>query len=266
MKIALLQLPYIGMSSTKLFRYVRQAHNQGVELLVLGEYVLTPFFKELQELSTSMIKKLAEHQLRVLKELSKSYKMVIVAPLVMVKKSKPYKMVAKITPSSTAYYQQNFLINYPHWNEQKFFANELQAVAEPLIFKIHNFRYAIMSGFELHFDTMFEAIDEKKVEALIVPSVSTFESHKRWKNLLKMRAFTHNTYMLRVNRVGEFKEDKHSWRFYGKSLLVSPHGEVLSYLGESEELLIATLHKKEVREARKEWGFVPQSLEQKGLK
>jgi len=255
MKAAVLQLPYIGMSSTKLFRYVRQAHNQGVELLVLGEYMLSPFFKELQDLSIPMIKKLSEHQLSVLKELAKTYKMKIVAPMVIVKKSKPYKVVAKISSNSISYYNQQILINYAHWNEEKFFANEKEKIQMPLIFKVHNFKCAIISGFELHFDEIFRLLDEKKVECIIVPSISTFESNKRWKNLVKMRAFTHNVYMIRANRVGEYKEDKYTWRFYGNSMLVNPHGDIDNELGESEELMIVNLHKKEVRDARKDWNF-----------
>ncbi len=263
MKAAVLQLPYIGMSSTKLFRYVRQAHNQGVELLVLGEYMLIPFFKELKELSIPMIKKLSEHQLSVLKELAKTYKMKIVAPLIIIKKSKPYKVIARISENSTAYYNQQILINYSHWNEEKFFANSKEPIKMPQIFKVHNFKCAIISGFELHFDEIFRLIDEKKVECIIVPSISTFESNRRWKNLIKMRAFTHNVYMIRANRVGEYKEDGYTWRFYGNSMLVDPHGEVETELGESEELMIINLHKKEVREARRDWNFNNITLDRK---
>lgn len=121
MRAAVLQLSAQGMSSTKLYNYIRIAHNKGVKILLLGEYILNPFFKELETLSVSMIKEQAEHQSKVLRELSSTYNMTIIAPLVIVKKQKVYKTVAKFAPSSTAYYQQQLLINYPHWNEEKFF-------------------------------------------------------------------------------------------------------------------------------------------------
>lgn len=120
MRAAVLQLNAQGLSSTKLYNYIRIAHNKGVKVLLLGEYVLNPFFKELESMSVAMIKEQADLQSKILRELSSTYKMTIVAPLVLVKKKKVYKTVAKFAPSSTAYYQQQLLINYSHWNEEKF--------------------------------------------------------------------------------------------------------------------------------------------------
>ena len=70
MKAAVLQLNAQGMSSTKLYNYIRIAHKKRVKLLLLGEYVLNPFFNELKSMSISMIKEQANHQIKVLKELA----------------------------------------------------------------------------------------------------------------------------------------------------------------------------------------------------
>ena len=51
MNIALLQLPALGMSSSRLDYYISAASSKNVKLVVLGEYVLNPFFKELETLS-----------------------------------------------------------------------------------------------------------------------------------------------------------------------------------------------------------------------
>ena len=118
MRAAVLQLSAQGMSSTKLYNYIRIASKQNIKLLLLGEYILNPFFKELQGLSPSMIDEQAKHQAKVLKELAHTYDITIVAPLVVVKKGKIYKTIAKFTPSSVSYYEQQILINYPHWNEE----------------------------------------------------------------------------------------------------------------------------------------------------
>lgn len=88
MKAAVLQLSAQGMSSTKLYNYVRIASKKNVKLLLLGEYILNPFFKELESMSITMIKEQAEHQIKVLKELSTTYNITIVAPLILVKKQK----------------------------------------------------------------------------------------------------------------------------------------------------------------------------------
>lgn len=255
MRAAVLQLSAQGMSSTKLYNYIRIASKQGVKVLLLGEYILNPFFKELQNLSAAMIQEHSEHQIKVLKELSTTYKLTIIAPLVVVKKGKIYKTVAKFSSSSTSYYQQQLLINYPHWNEEKFFANEQKALQAPLIFKIDGFKFALMSGFELHFDEMFSQISAKGVDCILVPSISTFDSYDRWKALILSRAFTHNCYILRANRIGEYTDKEHTWSFYGDSLLASPNGELLEHLGNKEELMIVDMSRAEVLHARKFWGF-----------
>jgi predicted amidohydrolase len=252
---AVLQLPSIGMSSTKLYHYVRIAHKKNVKVLVLGEYLLNSFFKELETMSVAMIKEQSEHQTKILKELSLTYAMTIIAPLIIVKKKQLYKSIVKFSPTSISYYYQQILINYPHWNEAKFFANETTFLKAPMVFSVDGFKFAVMSGFEMHVDKLWAMASSKNVDAVIVPSVSTFESAPRWKNLAQMRAFTHNCYVLRANRIGEYKENEYTWQFYGDSFLIDPSGEVVNELGNKEELMIVDLSHSEAREAKKNWGF-----------
>lgn len=164
-------------------------------------------------------------------------------------------MIAKINGRSVMYYPQQFLINYPHWNEEKFFNNPIEAVKPPMVFALDGFKFAVMGGFETHFDPLWEAVSAKAVDVVLIPSASTFESHNRWRELIKTRAFTHNCYILRANRVGEYCDEKHAWKFYGDSMVVSPDGEVEADLGNTEELLIMDLERKILSESRKGWGF-----------
>ena len=252
---AVLQLTSIGMSSTKVYHYIRIAHKKDVKVLVLGEYLLNSFFKELEGMSVIMIKEQSEHQIKILKELSVTYAMTIIAPLIIVKKKQLYKCIVKFSPNSTSYYFQQILINYPHWNEAKFFANETSILKAPMIFSVDGFKFAVMSGFEMHVDKLWTMASQKNVDAVIVPSVSTFESSSRWKNLAQMRAFTHNCYVLRANRIGEYKENDYTWQFYGDSFLIDPNGEIVNDLGNKEELMIVDMSRAEVREAKRNWGF-----------
>jgi len=255
MKAAVLQLSSQGVSSTKLLNYVRIAHKKGVKVLLLGEYVLNTFFKELQSMSKSMIQEQTAHHSKILKDLASSYAITIIAPLVVVKKEKIYKTIAKFAPSSTSYYQQQILMNYPHWNEEKFFDNTIQPIHPPLVFKIDGFKFGVMSGFELHFDEMFTQLDTKNVDCILVPSVATFESYTRWKALITTRAFTHNLYILRANRIGEYQDKEFTWKFYGDSVLAAPDGEILTHLGNQEELMIVDMSHTDVVQTRRVWGF-----------
>lgn len=81
-------------------------------------------------------------------------------------------------------------------------------------------------------------------------------SQARWEELLKVRAFTNNVYVLRVNRVGSHKSEDTQWSFYGDSMLINPFGEVKNRLGKNEEMMIDELSKKELSEARSTWGFM----------
>ncbi len=255
MRAAVLQLSAQGLSSTKLYNYIRIASKQEVKVLVLGEYILNPFFKELESMSIAMIKEQATQQIKILKELSSTYNMTIVAPLIIVKKKEVFKTIAKFAPASTSYYEQQILINYSHWNEEKFFANSVKTIEAPLVFSVDGFKFGIISGFELHFDKIFKELSRKNVDCVLVPSVSTFDSYERWKTLIVSRAFTHNCYVLRANRIGEYQDKEINWKFYGDSILATPNGELQEHLGNKEELMIVDMSHTEVVHARRLWGF-----------
>ena len=255
MRAAILQIPSVGMSASKFDYYLRIAKSKGCKVVLLGEYLLNRFFKELENTPIEMIKEQSDHHIKTLKALASEYNMNIIAPLVIVKKKQPYKTIVKFSPTSTSYYHQQILINYKHWNEEKFFANEVAPLKAPLVFSVDGFKFAVMAGFELHFDAFWQDIMEKNVDAVLLPTVSTFESHERWRELIKMRAFTNSCYVIRANRIGDYVEGDLSWNFYGDSLVVSPEGEIENHLGNQEELLMIDLDKKSVKVARKSWGF-----------
>lgn len=255
MRAAVLQLPAIGMSTTKLYHYIRIAHKRGVRLLLLGEYLLNSFFKELEKTPIAMIKEQSDHHIKVLRELARDYGLTIIVPLVIVKQKKPYKTIVKVAPNSISYYQQQLLIDYTHWNEARFFANKVTALKSPMVFKLGGLKFAVMGGFELHFDDLWSYVSLKNVDCVLLPTVSTFESHGRWQGLIKARAFTHNCYILRANRIGMFQDEEYEWKFYGDSLLATPDGDIETALGDKEELMIVDLHHDTVKEARRSWGF-----------
>ena len=72
-----------------------------------------------------------------------------------------------------------------------------------------------------------------------------------------MRAFLNSCYILRANRIGQFEDTitKTLWNFYGDSLFTSPNGEIIDCLGDKEELLIAEMDKKYLKEIRDCWKF-----------
>ncbi len=254
MKIAALQLSTLPMSSSKLDYYFRICKKKGVSLILLSEYALNSFFKELETIPKSMIKEQSKHKIGALKELCAKYDICVVAPIVHVKGKSLYKSTAKFTPKSVAYYDQQFLINFKHWNEERFFDNEMGEFHLPS-FSLDGVKFGVINGFELHFDVAFSQVMKRGIDVVLSPSASTFDSSARWIELLKMRAFTNSVYILRSNRVGVYKQGDDEWKFYGHSNLLSPWGEVELSSGSHEEILIVDVSKDSVNEARKSWGW-----------
>ncbi len=259
MNVTALQLSTLPMSKAKLDYYFMICKKRNVSLVLLGEYNLNSFFKELETMPKLMIKKQSTHKITILKELAQEYDLNIVAPIITFKKDKIYKTIARFTPKSTHFQNQQYLINYRHWNEDKFFDNELCEYS-PMIFTLQGVKIAAINGFELHFDNVWLEILKKKVDLVLLSTVSTFGSKQRWSELIKARAFLNGVFILRANRIGEYMDKEISWKFYGESFLVYPNGEIHNMLGFKEEMLIADIDKTIARGAKRDWGFGAQVM------
>ncbi len=253
--IAALQLPTLGMQATKLDFYLRNAHARGVELVLLGEYVLNLFFKELTQIPIKMVKEQSDKHVELLQKFAIKYQMAFVAPLIVIREEKYIKTIVKITAKEIHYYEQQILIPYEHWNEKKFFNNEIKKIETPLTFSLNGFNIMAMGGFEVHFDPFWEKVTEESIDLLLLPTASTFDSHKRWREIIKTKAFLHGCYLLRANRLGEFEENAITWKFYGDSMLIEPNGEIYMMLEDKESMLIETISKSVIKEHKEQWKF-----------
>lgn len=255
MKIAVLQTAYIGINYNRLDYYTRACRLKDVKVLLLGEYVLNRFFKELEKTPLNMIKEQSSHQIKILKSLARKYNITIVAPIVTIQKEKPFKMIGIFSPKRTHFYMQQILIDYKHWNEKRFFSNSAQCLKSPYTFMVDGYKFGVISGYELHFNYFFDEFMKKNVDVVLLPTVSTFDSNQRWKEIIKTRAFLGNFYILRANRIGEYIDKNIKWIFYGESMCVNPEGNIETILSNSEELLICDIEKDYIKECRKMWGF-----------
>ena len=160
--MAALQLPTLGINATRLEFYFKNAAKRGAKVVLFGEYVLNHFFKEIKSMPRSMLKEQSSRHLNVLKEYAKMYDMVIIAPIIKIKKEKLYKSIAKITPKQISYYDQQILIPYGHWNEEEFFVNVKKPLKSPMTFSADGFKIMVIAGFELHFPEILGVCKAKK--------------------------------------------------------------------------------------------------------
>lgn len=261
MNVALLQLPTLSSLDTRFETYLQACKKQKAHIVVLGEYVLNPFFREFgTSYSKEMISSISHKFLSSLKKQSKKYKLDIVAPLLLggenLKEAKLFKSIALVQGDTIRFYQQQRLIAYSHWNEQSFFDNpKKRNIGEGLIFEKEDLKIAIIAGFEAHFDELWLKLKKAGVDIVLMPCSNTFGSKARWRNLCQMRAFTNSMAIVRVNRVGEGEYDGAKWRFYGDSLYVSANGEIEENLSDREGMVVVSLESTQIEAARKEWGF-----------
>ena len=251
-KIAALQLSTLPLSDARLDYYLKACKDSGANLVVLGEYVLNSFFTELCAMSKQFIKEQSESKKASLAEFAKKYELTIIAPYVSVENKGFKKLCLKVLPSEIKSYEQQILMPYAHWNEDKFFCNHSEKL-RLFSFSYESLKCALLFGFEAHFDTFWQLILQKKLDLVIMPCANTFESKQRWRELLKMRAFLSSTAILRVNRIGQAKSGSEVWEFYGDSLYVDAFGQIKECLSDKEEMLIIDTPK--ASEAKKLWGF-----------
>lgn len=86
MKVAALQLGSMALGDAKLDYYWRICASKGVKILLLGEYVLNLFFKEIEKLPSNMVAEQSERHLESIRKFSKIYSTILIAPLVIFKK------------------------------------------------------------------------------------------------------------------------------------------------------------------------------------
>ena len=192
-KVAILQLPTLSMSGARIDYYLKIAKQSGATLVLLGEYVLNSFFVELAKMPNSMINEQISHKFELMKELSKKYDMVIVSPFINQNEDGYIKGIAKFEHGEFEFWEQNFLMSYEHWNEKEFFKNSKKEL-EIATFEHNGFKFGAMNGFDMHFDKCWVKMFESGVDAVLVPTASTFESKFRWEVMLKTRAFTNLVY------------------------------------------------------------------------
>ncbi|VYT03101.1 carbon-nitrogen hydrolase family protein [Campylobacter ureolyticus] len=253
-KICIIQLPTLSMNEGRIDYYMRIVKESGASLVLLGEYVLNSFFTELLKMPKSLINEQILHKKELFIKLAKKYNTTIIAPFITKKNKGFVKGIAKFSPNSYRYFEQNFLINYDHWNEEEFFLNDAKKLNLP-VFNHENFKFGVLMGFETHFDICWQYLLKKDVDVVLVPTAGTFDSNQRWEEILKAKAFTNLVYVLRANRIGKAKFDKKVCEFYGKSFAVTPNGIISSKLNEEEGILLFELSKNELKTQRKFWKF-----------
>ncbi|PAF46215.1 hypothetical protein BKH46_08530 [Helicobacter sp. 12S02634-8] len=254
MNLAILQLPSLPLKEEKLTAYLKAIKKGSV--VVMGEYVLNPFFHEIGGMSKEIINNITQSRLTELTKLTKKLHLTLIAPVLCGDEKKIYKKIAIINGEQIDFYTQQRLIAYPHWDEEAYFANpKPKSFKLPYLFEKDGLKIAVLFGFEVHFDAIWVKMKNAGVDIVLLSTACTFDSHQRWQDLCKVRAFCNSCMVVRVNRIGEYDYDGVQWQFYGDSFIALPNGTIEDHLGSKEEVLCVEVEKSQIQEYVKEWKF-----------
>lgn len=254
MKIAICQTNTLPLKESVYLSYFK--HLQKGSIAVFGEYAFDLFFNELNDTPKELIAQLSAQKISLLQKMAKDYKIKIVAPLIRVDSNKIFKEIAVIDAKNIEFYLQQKLINYEHWNEEKFFDNpKVRSLKKPLIFEHNGFKVAVLFGFEVHFDALWLKLKDEGVDIVLLPTASTFQSCERWQMLCRSRALCNGCVVVRVNRVGKVNIQGKDCEFYGESFVVNPSAEIEEKLDHKESIAYVEIHKSDLDSQVAEWGF-----------
>lgn len=146
-------------------------------------------------------------------------------------------------------YRKVHVPDIPLWREKHYFASG------DLGFPVIDTKYArigVQLCWDVFFPEGFRALALKGAQVIITPTAAAFSSALRWERMLTSAAIANGVYVFRVNRVGGSERQ----RFYGKSFLVNPFGEItIEPTGRSDAVVLADVDTDEIDEAREVWNF-----------
>ena len=115
---------------------------------------------------------------------------------------------------------------------------------EPVVVDVRGFPVGLMTCYDLRFPELARALVTAGAEVLVVPAAWVAGERKtsHWTTLLRARAIENLSYVVGAAQCGP--------RYTGFSTVVSPYGDVLAQAENQETVLLTTLDRAAVSEAR----------------
>lgn len=108
----------------------------------------------------------------------------------------------------------------------------IQSGKEFPVFEIDEVIFGLLICFEIAFPELTRITALKGASIIFVPASTPEEADYLWEKRLVARAIDNQLFIVGVNRCGKIGNEK----YIGKSMVVSPHGEILHKCANSEEI------------------------------
>jgi N-carbamoylputrescine amidase len=239
-------------------RLIAQAHAKKVQILCLQELFYGPYFAaEQNHRWYNMAEKVPNGPTtKLMQQLAKRYKMVMVIPLMEEAMKGEYYNTAVVIDADGKYLGKYRKSHIPHcfpgfWEKFYFTPGNL---GYP-VFETAYAKIGVYLCYDRHFPEGPRIMGLKGAEIVFNPNatVSGLSEHI-WKLEMPAHAAFNQYYVGVINRVG--KEYWDIGEFYGTSFFADPRGQIISQASRTkEEILVADLDLDKITEVRNKWQF-----------
>lgn len=122
---------------------------------------------------------------------------------------------------------------------------------EGFVADVLDFRVGFFTCFDLRFGGLFEKAYVEGADLFVVAANWPNPRLNHWETLLKARAIENQGYVLGVNQVGANPRNT----FFGNTMVVDPHGEVVERLSDEEGVLAAQIKSEDVADYRRKFNI-----------
>ncbi|MEZ4366835.1 MAG: nitrilase-related carbon-nitrogen hydrolase [Kofleriaceae bacterium] len=236
---------------------IRQAGEQGVQILCLQEIFNGPYFCPGQDKRWyDAAEPCPGPTTEVMSKLAKQYAMVIVVPIYEREQAGVYYNTAAVIDADGTYlgkYRKTHLPQTSGFWEKFFFR------PGNLGYPVFKTRYATIGAYicyDRHFPEGARALGLAGAEIVYNPSATVAGlSQHLWKIEQPAHAVANGYYVGAINRVGT-EAPWNVGKFYGNSYFVNPRGEIIACGSEDQdELVVADLDLDLIEEVRRTWQF-----------
>lgn len=163
-----------------------------------------------------------------------------------------YNTTLVFNPSGqcVARYNKIHLFRFDNGTESYDESRVLLPGTQPAAFELasrdgHTWRIGLSICYDLRFPELYRALN---ADVLLVPSAFTFTTGQaHWEVLLRARAIENLAFVVAAAQGGQHENGRRTW---GRSMLVGPWGSVLAQHPEGQGVVMATLHRHALGEAR----------------
>lgn len=237
---------------------IEEAGRKGVQVLSMQEVFTQPYFCPSQEPKWYAA---AEHipdgpTTRLMQELAKKHRMVIVAPIYEEEITGVYYNTAAVIDADGTYmgkYRKTHIPQVAGFWEKYFFKPGNSGWP---VFQTAYCKLGVYICYDRHFPEGWRALALNGAEYIVNPSATVAGlSQYLWELEQPASAVANGCYIGAVNRVGT-EAPWNIGRFYGNAYFVNPRGKIIAKASEDkDELLVADMDMDMVREVRNLWQF-----------